>query len=231
MSHLTTESLARLVDEPATDAERAHLDSCASCTATLDALRTQTSGLAALPALVPPADAWESIGRRMHAAELRAERRRRTFAVAARIAAAVALFALGAGTQAVLSARRDAGATRDTMAGGSAASVNAAARNDAAESLISDAPKSMDEATVRLRIAETVYTRALLDYAALASPQPPRDAVARLATLEAIVLTTRAALERAPADPLINTYHLAAQAERETLLEQLRRRSEAGQWY
>ena len=230
MSHLTLESLARLVDESATDAERVHLDACASCTATLNELRIQTRALAALPVHAPPADAWASIGRRMHAAELRAERQRRTFAIAGRIAAAVTLFALGAATQAVLAGRRDAGARTD-VARGSAASFDAAARNDAATSLISSAPGSIDEASVRLRIAETVYTRALLDFAALASPEPPRDAVARLATLEAIVLTTRAALERAPADPLINTYHLAAQAERETLLEQLRRRTEAGQWY
>jgi hypothetical protein len=76
-----------------------------------------------------------------------------------------------------------------------------------------------------------MYTSALLDYAAITSPQPPRDAVARLATLETIVLTTRTALERAPADPLINSYHLAALAERETLLGQLRRTPEIVRWY
>ena len=227
MSHLTTESLARIVDEPATAAEQSHLDACTSCRATLDELRTQTAALAALPALAPPAGAWGSIGLRMQAAEQRAERRRRLFTNVTRIAAAILLFAFGAATQAVLSARRAANAERATAAGG----AQSAGRDAATTSLISDAPKSLDEASARLRIAETVYTRALLDYAALSSPQPPRDAVARLATLEAIVLTTRAALERAPADPLINTYHLAAQAERETLLEQLRRRSEAGQWY
>ena len=230
MSHLTLESLARIVDEPATDVEQAHLDACPECRATLAELRAQTSALATLPVHAPPAVAWESIGRRMQSDQRRAEQRRQTFAIMARIAAAIALFALGAATQSALSSRPGAGAP-NAVAGGGAQPQGTPDDAAAAMSLVSTAPKSMEEATARLRVAETVYTRALLDYAALTSPEPPRDAVARLATLEAIVLTTRAALERAPADPLINTYHLAAQAERETLLEQLRRRSEAGQWY
>lgn len=228
MSHLTIEALARIVDEPATAAEQAHLDMCSACRSTLHELRMQTTALAALPVYAPPADAWEAIGHRMHEAERRAEQRRRTLGVATRIAAAIAIFALGAATQSVLSSRGGF-STQATAAAGNPG--GAADQAGAATPLISAAPTSMEEATARLRLAETVYTRALLDYAALTTPEPPRDAVARLATLEAIVLTTRAALERAPADPLINTYHLAAQAERETLLEQLRRRPEAGQWY
>ena len=228
MSHLSTESLARLVDEPATESEQAHLDACASCRATLDELRIQTSALASLPAHLPPADAWSSIGLRLQDADRRAGQRRDAFAVATRIAAAIIVFALGAATQFMISSRRDAGAQtvaeRERTRG-------AAEEPGDATAFVSSAPRSVEEATARLRVAETVYTRALLDFAALTSPEPPRDAVARLATLEAIVLTTRAALERAPADPLINTYHLAAQAERDMLLEQLRRRPEAGRWY
>ncbi len=226
MSHLTIETLARIVDEPATGSEQAHLDACPTCRSTLDELRMQTTALAALPAYAPPSEAWASIGRRMHDAERRAEQRRRTLTVAMRIAAAIAIFTLGAATQFVLASRGAA----ETRANGRENSADAAAPGSPT-SFISAAPANVDEATARLRMAETLYTRALLDYAALTSPEPPRDAVARLATLEAIVLTTRAALERAPADPLINTYHLAAQAEREMLLEQLRRRPEAGQWY
>ena len=227
MTHLTTESLARLVDEPATSAEQAHLEQCAACSATLAELRVQTTALAALPSYAPPADEWNAI-----AARLRDDHRRRDrwFVNLGRVAAAIALIAVGAASQAALSASRAARAANE----GAQDTVNGApaTRGGVAVDLISaGAPKTLDEATSRLRVAETMYQRALLDYASLASPQPPQDAVARLATLEAIVLTTRAALERAPADPLINTYHLAAQAERESLLGQLRRRSEAGQWY
>ena len=228
MSHLSTESLARLVDEPATASEQAHLDACASCRATLDELRIQTGALASLPALRPPAGAWDSIGLRMQDAERRAGQRRHAVAVATRIAAAIIVFALGAATQFVISSRRDV--RGQTVAGRERTDGTVEEPGDAS-AFVSSAPRSVEEATARLRVAETVYTRALLDFAALTSPEPPRDAVARLATLEAIVLTTRAALERAPADPLINTYHLAAQAEREMLLEQLRRRPEAGRWY
>jgi hypothetical protein len=42
-----------------------------------------------------------------------------------------------------------------------------------------------------------------------------------MAALESIVLTTRAALNRAPADPVINGYHLTAVAEREAMLRRL----------
>ena len=80
MSHLTTESLARLVDETPDAAEQLHLDACASCRAVLDELRAQTRALAALPSYAPSSDAWESIGRRMREAEHRALQRRRIFA-------------------------------------------------------------------------------------------------------------------------------------------------------
>ena len=224
--HLTLESLARLVDEPPSSPEQAHLDNGATCRATLAELGAQTSALAARPSYAPPAGEWDAI-----AARLRDDHRRRDrmFVSFGRAAAAIALLAIGAASQAALSGARAARA-----AGGAADTASAAPAGQAGATIdlvAAGAPKTLDEATARLRVAETMYQRALLDYASLASPQPPQDAVARLATLEAIVLTTRAALERAPADPLINTYHLAAQAERESLLAQLRRRSEAGQWY
>jgi hypothetical protein len=231
MSHLTLESLARLVDEPATADEHAHLEGCAACRTALDEMRAQTVALAALPVHVPPSTAWAGITARLREHDHHRERRSGNVL---RIAAAIGLFAVGAATQAMLSA---GGPARAGNAGSEArgrdnvgdAGVQHAAAT--AELISSSAPATIDDATARLRIAEALYTRALLDYATLASPEPPRDAVARLATLEAIVLTTRAALERAPADPIINTYHLAAQAERETLLGQLRSISEAGRWY
>ena len=231
MSHLTLESLARLVDEPPTTDEHAHLDACAACSTALDQMRVQTVALAALPVHVPPSTAWEGITARLQEHDHRRERRSGSFL---RIAAAIGLFALGAATQAVVfagSPARAGSAATEARERQRASDTGVRQAAAAAELISSSAPATIDDATARLRIAEALYTRALLDHATLASPEPPRDAVARLATLEAIVLTTRAALERAPADPLINTYHLAAQAERESLLDQLRRRPEAGRWY
>jgi hypothetical protein len=45
------------------------------------------------------------------------------------------------------------------------------------------------------------------------------DPVARQAALESILLTTNAALREAPADPVINGYHLTALAERDAVLK------------
>jgi hypothetical protein len=45
--------------------------------------------------------------------------------------------------------------------------------------------------------------------------------VSRLAALEGIVLTTRSALREAPADPVINSYHLTALGQRDELLRQI----------
>jgi hypothetical protein len=231
MSHLTLESLARLVDEPATTEEATHLEACAECRMELDRMRAQTVALAALPVHAPPSTAWDGITARLREHD---HRRARPSGNLLRIAAAIGLFAVGAATQAALSAAgpsRAGSSGTESLARDSGGDARVRRAATTAELISSSAPATIDDATARLRVAEALYMRALLDHATLASPEPPPDAVARLATLEAIVLTTRAALERAPADPLINTYHLAAQAERESLLDQLRRRPEAGRWY
>jgi hypothetical protein len=228
MSHLTFESLARLVDEPPTPAERQHLDACAHCRAGVDEMRRQTTELAALPAMHPPADAWEKIVARMGEPRVLPLQRSRSTVIAARAAAALVIFALGAAAGTALS--RNGGSAPTGIVAGNSNGGGASTGTSAGVATIS-APRTPDLALARLRIAEMMYTSALLDYAALTSPRPPEDAVARLATLETIVLTTSTALERAPADPLINSYHLAALAERQTLLSQLRRTSETGQWY
>jgi hypothetical protein len=54
----------------------------------------------------------------------------------------------------------------------------------------------------------------------------------RLAVLQAIVLTTGAALREAPGDALINRYHLAALTQRDALLGQTQRtRKLADRWF
>ncbi len=224
MSHLTIESRARLVDEPPSATEQAHLAACAECRSTLDELRAQTSELAALgapPPVEPPAHAWERIVARVETESVVPMRRPWPLTAIGRAAAAVILFAGGVA----------AGAYYSRAQNSERVDSGIAPAGDVAGATTTVASKPEDIALARLRIAELMYTNALLEYAKLTSPAPPKDAVARLATLETIVLTTRTALERAPADPLINSYYLAALAERETLLDQLRRTPEAGQWY
>lgn len=89
-------------------------------------------------------------------------------------------------------------------------------------SLMSETPRTAEEAAMLLRDAESVYLDALARYAQLAGGAgEASDPLARLAALEGIVLTTREALGRAPADPVINGYHMTALAQREATLRQI----------
>ncbi len=94
-----------------------------------------------------------------------------------------------------------------------------------------DAPRDQRrrEAAAALAEAERDYLRALAEYAETATAEDA-DPVTRLAMLEGLVRTTRYALERAPEDPVINGYHLAAMGERDAMLRQIARSSEET-WY
>lgn len=82
-----------------------------------------------------------------------------------------------------------------------------------------------------LRDAESMYLDALAQYAQLSGElREIDDPVARLVVLESIVLTTREALDRAPADPIINGYHMTAVAQRDATLRQLAARSREPQY-
>lgn len=83
-------------------------------------------------------------------------------------------------------------------------------------------PRNAQEAATLLRDAEGLYLDALAQYAQHASAGPDADdPFARLVALESIVLMTREALDRAPADPIINGYHMTAVAQREATLRQI----------
>ncbi len=111
-------------------------------------------------------------------------------------------------------------------------SVHAASNNTTA------ATHETADASQDVRTAEAAYLRALARY----SEQRPANAtvsdpVARLATLESILLTTKAALREAPADPVINGYHITALAERDAVLKQIAmqqsnvRRQTSNNWF
>jgi hypothetical protein len=199
MQHLNDEDLARLVDEDPAAEEAAHLELCALCAIELDELKTQTLALAALPDLIPP----PGLHRRLQAAMaleglFLSNRARRLSAL--RIAASLALFA----------------------AGGLAGFLGRGAVEPSASlTLDRSPPTSVAEATERLQAAEAAYTAALADYSVTAGTPPAGDPLNRLAALEGIVLTTRAALNDAPADPVINGYHLTALEQRDAIMRQL----------
>ncbi|MGH7465191.1 MAG: hypothetical protein ACREK1_08440, partial [Longimicrobiales bacterium] len=91
-------------------------------------------------------------------------------------------------------------------------------------------PATVDEAAAQLRETETYYLEALTRFAELATQSGAGDPVARLAALQSITLTTQAALNEAPTDPVINGYHLTALAQRDATARLVAAAS-AERWY
>jgi hypothetical protein len=91
-------------------------------------------------------------------------------------------------------------------------------------------PRTMEEAAALLRQTEELYLGALTRYAELATNAQAGDPVSRLAALQSIVMTTQAALSQAPADPVINGYHLTALAQRDATLRQVAAAT-SDRWY
>jgi hypothetical protein len=213
MQHLMPETLARLADETPTREEQAHLESCAQCRAELEAYREQAAALAALPPLHAPDRGWPLLE-----ARLAQEGLLRTPAPTARgwgsprlLRAAVyaGLFLMGSASGVLVGRATGGPADARLAATGEPATLSVPAVSDS------------DEAARLLRDAEDAYLAALSQYQDLRGLQRGDDPAARLAALEGIVLTTRAALEAAPADPVINGYYLTAVGQRDAVLRQI----------
>ena len=246
MSHLTLETLARLIDETPDPTETGHLDHCAQCREELEAMRADAAAMQTLQDPEPPLAQWLRLEQRLEREGL-IRRRWRWQPTLLRAAAAVVIFVMGALSASLLvRAQPTEYLTRDDAVTTQPAPVNVPVANPAAtlaNSTNSPAPATpqitvaapeqpaatADEAAARLRSAENHYLAALTRYTELAGGASEGDPLARLAALESIVATTRAALGRAPADPVINGYHLTAVAQRDALLRQV---SASGQtWY
>ena len=65
MGHLSTETLARIVDETPRPDEAEHLAACGACAAELQAMKAQTEALRALPELLPPVGDWDVLEARL----------------------------------------------------------------------------------------------------------------------------------------------------------------------
>jgi hypothetical protein len=213
MRHLNLETLARLVDEPAAPGEAAHLAACTECRDELEALRLQTRVFGEMPEIEPPAGAWEDLEVRLASEGLvRPAPRIRWFDQAGlRVAAGLLLFVLG-------------GISGAALRGGDAAP--ALAVNESAA-----LPVAPVNASQELRQAEAAYRAALARHAEVAGVPETINPAARLATLETIVLTTQEALRQAPADPVINGYHLAAVSQRDATLRQYARSADEQPWF
>ena len=239
MSHLTLETLARLVDEAPDPTEAGHLDLCAHCRAELEALRADSAALSSLADPEPSLAQWLRLEDRLQREGLM-RRGSRWQRPVLRMAAAIVIFLLG-GIAATLVMRQqparyltkvDRPATSPLQSPALEANPTATlaaepvaapqpAPQAAQLAAVLPPPRTAEEAAERLRTAETNYLDALTRYTELSGRVEAGDPVARLAALESIVATTRAALGRAPADPVINGYHLTAVAQRDAVLRQL----------
>lgn len=246
MSHLTLETLARLVDEAPDPTENGHLDICEECRSELEFLRADAAALRTLPDPRPPIAAWDALEHRLGREGLLRRTSWQTHAM--RIAAALVVFVLGAvmgGTfmrpqQAQMVATTETTRTQPAPAVSqpviidtplpAAVMTAAPAAGPRVETQQPLRPAATaEEAVRRLRAAEDAYLAALGRVSDFSGRAEPTDPVARLAALESIVATTRAALGQAPADAVINGYHLTAVAQRDATLRQL---AASGQnWY
>lgn len=199
MEHLTTDTLARLVDDEPQPQERAHLEGCEACADELSALRDQTEALSMLPEIMPPMGDWEVLEARLRSDGLVRDPAPLSKLGLARTpawmpaAAAVVLFLGGGAAGAGLVSRGNADATR----------VGA----------------TVEEAAAAVRDAEQRYVRAVSQYrsilAAEGTDETDVDPISRYAALEHLVSVSQAAVRQAPGDVFLNGFLASALAERD----------------
>lgn len=224
MQHLMIETVARLVDEAPTATEAEHLERCGECRALLESMRADVAALRNLPMIEPPPTEWPEIEQRLLDEGL--IRRRAGAPVwrtsALRIAASISLFVVGAASGVAWTRAQNptrlAGATGERLAG-------------SVPTLIAATEPETAEETIQLyHQAEALYLDALTRVAELDDQRTGGDPLARLAALESIATITRSALDQAPADPVLNGYHLTALAQREATIRQIAA-SKPGRWF
>ncbi len=229
MSHLSIDRLAAFADDTPTPEEATHLAGCWDCRAEVAAFRRLARMSAMAPLPMEPLTAWSSLAPQLRAEGLIVDRaggggagssgqgaRRTSRGVvpavpgwALRAAAGLALVLGGAYL----------GRTTGTGTPELRPFVTAAPSTDAPY-------RSPDEALRALAVAQRQYQ----DAAAFLSSQDTsarfvgmsQDSYrARLAALDEIAATTRAALYRAPQDPMLNQYYLTTLGAREATLREI----------
>lgn len=216
------ETIARLIDEAPTPDEAAHLESCDECRTELEAMRADAAALRNLPMIEPPPTEWPELeGRLLEEGLVRRRAGSRIWqTAAARAAAAVILFVAGAGSGMAWMRGGPLGIRPLADATGTFASPSIIAAT---------APGTPEETVLLYRQAEALYLDMVSRVAQL-DAQEQVDPIARLAALESIVGITRSALDQAPADPVLNSYHLTALAQKEATLRQIAA-SKPGRWF
>ena len=205
MERLTLEQLARLVDEPQTDVEREILAREPELQAELDALRSQTAALKALPAVLPPKGDWSELEARLVDEGLVYPGQERTAKLSTwwvQVAAGLVLFFGGA------LAGNGFNAAPETLGPVAAATFD-----------------SPEEAAQAVEFAERQYLAAVDGYQRTlqqpGQPQPSRNPASRFAALEALLAASQAAVKESPADPFFNGMLVNTLLERQQTLRQI----------
>jgi hypothetical protein len=211
MDHLTIDTLARLVDEPARTEEAEHHPECEACAAELASLMEQTESLRSLPEILPPRGDWEVLAARLRSDGLMRDPgllRRLGYARTPRwmpAAAAVVLFLGGTAFGKVLP---ETTAENEVSAGSQVASAS-----------------TVEDAASAVRAAEEQYVTAVSRYRELIEERggtaPMADPVSRYAALEHLVSVSQAAVRQAPGDPFLNGFLASALAERDAAARQV----------
>ena len=223
--HLAAERLAALADDELTTGEASHIGACMVCADELTAQRhVRAMARDMAKRIEVPLTTWESLGPALRAEGLMRRGPRRAFPTVwvARTAAAVVLVAGG------VVAGRYTARTPDS-------SVIVAQNNNSIEgSTVASLPRRDDsvpifrspaEALATLARAEQQYRHAavyLLASDTTGQADDRRESYrTRLAALDEVAQTTRAALDQSPRDPVLNQYYLSSVSAREATLRQL----------
>jgi hypothetical protein len=239
MSHLSTERLAALGDDEPTSGEAAHLAACADCARERAAYRTLVAmARTERDAIGIPLTRWDAIAGAMASDRAVAPaapsgivigeadpRRVRTvrFPRAPLRAAAGFLLVVGGAVAGRMSVGAPPLPVGPLAAPGFGPSVGAASAVARVPDSLTFA--SVEEARVAQLRSESIYQQAaafLADHDTTGAIDASPEAVkSRLAALDQMITTTRAAMREAPHDPVINGYYITTVGQREATLRQL----------
>lgn len=228
MSHLTTDRLAAIADETPTPDEATHLAACWDCRAEVAAYRRLARMSAMAPLPTEPLTAWSELAPQLRAEGLITEGlhgggapQRAVTPLSAARAALMPRWALRAAAGLAL-------VVGGALLGRLSSSITFARGPEPTDfaNAIPVAYQSPDEALRALNVAQQQYQSAA---AFLASQDTTARFIGmnqdsyrtRLAALDDIAATARAALYRAPQDPMLNQYYLTTLGAREVTLREI----------
>jgi hypothetical protein len=231
MSHLSIDRLAAIADETPTPDEATHLAGCWDCRAEVAAYRRLARMSAMAPTPMEPLTAWSKLAPQLRAEGLikdsarggsvtvvespvlpfASNKRRNSIGIwVTRLAAGLALLVGGAAVGRYTSPQEEPVAVAPTEIA-SATPVNFQTPEQAL-AVLNTAQEQYQSAAAFLATSDTGSRFVGMN----------QDSYrARLAALDEIAATTRAALYRAPQDPMLNQYYLTTLGAREATLRQI----------